>query len=221
MRSARLVGGIGCGDVIADHFVNEFGGQKVRTFLPWHGAKFYYIHTNDGGASIDFLQQIEHLVPVETAGFGRADRGHLRGVNSVEIEGDIGVRAETFPGDTGAAVSELMRPDDGNSGLSCVVGECGHRFQKSGLFGTKAANTDFEQRNAHSDDSAFDRGVRQGRALKGITHIAMGVDMHHGEIGVAFMYGGDDRRRQRVLTTKGEGKLALIERMTGGGSGGL
>src|SRR6266566_8742104 len=111
---------------IADQLIHQLRGQEIRPRLSLHRAEFDHIHTYDGRACANFAEEIEQLIPVKSAGFGRSYSRHLTGVERVEVNCHIGMLAETFPWNDGSSFCKLVAPHN------CYVRRS---FHELGFFG--------------------------------------------------------------------------------------
>ena len=94
----------------ADEPVRELSGELGVGPRPQGGRHLRHVEPHDTPLAGHDLQQLAHLVPEEAAGLGRADRRHLRGIEGVQVDGDVHVVASCATIESGPAARHWRGP---------------------------------------------------------------------------------------------------------------
>src|SRR5215472_11059519 len=71
-------------EAIPDHLIHQLRSQEVGSCLTLHRTKFHDIHADNSCTLTNLAEQIQQLIPVESARFRSAHSGHLARINRIQ-----------------------------------------------------------------------------------------------------------------------------------------
>jgi len=87
----------------ADESLSEAGGKSRAGGGPEVRGQLHEVEAHDGASLGENGEELNHFVPEEAAGFRRADGGHLRGVDAVDVDVNVDIWCELLDDVVGAA----------------------------------------------------------------------------------------------------------------------